>query len=215
MRITQENKSQDADVGFRYLLVSLFLAVIAFFIVLNSISQVSKVKTEEFFDKVQSKFVGDNLASKFKILTYKNKKSGGSKKTINIKDVIHDFLVNKSVLVISDFTDYGKVVEIKITKGAAFNSDSDYPKTSATKFLREFSDMMIEQRAINRFKLSLVLSYEENNKDNLKLATERSYALLEKMKYNIKNDIELNSYLSPYKSGNKELSFIKIMIYLD
>lgn len=216
MKAQKEIKTQGADVGFRYLLVSLFLAVLAFFIVLNSLSVINKEKENEFFDKVQEEFVGGNLENKFKIfIKKKQKKSGGSDNLINIKDVIKDFLVNRSVLIISDFTDYGKILEIKITKGNAFNSNSDYPKTSATKFLKEFAEVLVEQQKMHKFRVMIISGYDQYNPDDLKLNTDRNYALMEKMKYNLKGKVRLDSYLIPYKSGHNELNFIKLMMYLD
>lgn len=219
MKINKTTQTNNTELGFRYLLVSLFLAVLAFFIVLNSIAQINKNKTKKFFTEVQDNFVGDDLISKLKLNESNKPSAGQNSDIINIKDSIYQFLVNKSMLVVSDFTDHGRLLEIKITMGNIFNSNSSFPKTSATKFFREFSEFLVEQRILHQFKLSLISGYDQNadeyNDNNFKLSTKRNHTILNKFKFNLNNKVNINSYLIPYNNSNKNLSFMKIIIYLD
>lgn len=65
MSLKQEKEPTAKNTNFDYLLISLYLVILSFFILLNNLSEVNNKKSDAITDKIRREFDGKNIVGKF------------------------------------------------------------------------------------------------------------------------------------------------------
>jgi hypothetical protein len=211
------SKSKETDqTGFKYLLVSLFLAVLAFFILLNSISIINQEKTEDILEKVREEFSGDNFISKFTILPKRTQgKDGLKEEASSLKDIIKFYVSKNSNILSSEMVDYGKKMELKISQNNTFYADC----CDKESYDRDLSYSQI-QSELSEFKKFLTLNFytsEDNILDDSVIKKSTSdfiKGIVTILEDNINNEPFELQLLVEYKRADK-VSFLTSLYKVD
>lgn len=163
MKVLEEeidlNDSHENNDGFKYLLVALFLAILAFFIMLNSLSEINKDKTEKILSEVREEFKADDAILKFleglkkEDISLKNKQI----KQYGLKEILQSFLTQNSDRIRMEFFVYEDKILISIDESVIFLKDEHEERKRSFDFFEELSKILIENA--NLEKSSVQISY--------------------------------------------------------
>ncbi|MDX1950261.1 MAG: hypothetical protein SFT90_07175 [Rickettsiales bacterium] len=149
-------------------MVSLFLILLSFFILLNSISLKNKKKSEEVLTNVRYEFVGKDLKTKLSI-NNKDDIAAGSK-IFGLKERMEDILRKKlssGVYIIQS----GKLLKIHLRNNVFFNDESGNIKYSGEKILRQIFSLIQEYSETENINADISIPNTGNNKIDIKKAT--------------------------------------------
>ena len=216
MKIEKQNKSDKTDeTGFRYLMVSLFLAVLSFFIVLNTISEINQRKTKDVLENVREEFSGRNFLRRLKLFQQKREKQGDGANYIGIKELVKSYLQQNRFITKPKYSDFGKFLEIHIGLEHFYKTGNIYPKKSSISFIEQLGTLLKEYVSEDEYEVYLVFPYIKDDAESLDFSLRRQTTLSSIMTKSLQGNSNLKDYLLPIEKGGEGLNQLILILEVD
>ncbi len=154
--------------GFKYLIVSLFLILLSFFILLNSLALKNKKKTEEVLTNVRYEFVGKDLKTKLNIEDKADIAAGS--KIFGLKEKMENILrkeLSSGVYIIQS----GKLLKIHLRNNLFFSDENGTIKYSGEKIFRQIFLLLKEYADTESINADVSLPNTESFEVDIRKAT--------------------------------------------
>jgi hypothetical protein len=208
--------SDDGQSGFRYLIVSLFLAVLCFFIVLNTISKPNENKTQDILENVRDEFSGKNFLRRIKVFQEKKHKGGEDLQFFGIKELVKNYLSQNNYISKPQYSDFGKFLEINIDKTHFYTSKSSiFPKNSAVSFVKQLGEILKDSAKVEDYNMTVISPYTKGDSHSLDLAARRQSTLTNILLKASDYKARIEDYLAPYDEGETGHDKVKLVLEVD
>lgn len=172
----EEAAPYDGGHGVRQLTLSVFLALLSFFIVLNSLSSVDKNKSDNIKSSVLQEFKEKDIADKIESFTTKKPVRNIEINSIGFPDLINNFMLNYRDKMAYTFYETKSQYVIKIDKLNFYGPNSNRLRANAASFLSSLNDFISTNKKNVNAKAIIILPYL---KDNKKSTNDNNYRVKE------------------------------------
>ncbi len=191
--------------GYRYMLISLFLLLLCFFVMLNSLAEKNSKKGKAVTQNLRYEFMGKDWKDKLK--TFNDSGSiVGAYKVFGIKEKLEKFMMfNK--LDDASVNQFDKYLSFSLRNNIIFFEGDESLKYTGTTLLREISKLLNNYDKYGNLSVMVVVSSEPGNYD---LALKRIRKIKSIISYNLRDESSLKFSISSYK--NQKDSKVKFIL---
>jgi hypothetical protein len=158
----QENKEIiREDDGIKYLTVSVFFAILSFFLILNTISVTNSSKSENLQKALKDEFSNKDLKEEFRLFDKRqyDQKKGTFK--LSFRDLLISFLETQEKTVDAEFSETPKHYVIKVSEISFFGPNSIERRPNADKFLKALDTYISINKTSPDISAQLIIPYTD------------------------------------------------------
>lgn len=198
--ISQPNQGD----GYRYLLISLFLLLLCFFVMLNSVSDKNNKKAKNLSEHVRYEFAGKDL--KDKVRSFKNSGSiVGSYKVFGIRENLEKFLV-KNRYEETDVSQFDKYLTFSLRNTLVFFDNEENLKYTGINVLREVSKLLYNYNKYGNLSVEVIIN---STPDKYDLTLKRIKKIRSIISYDLRKEGVFKFAIAPYeKQEDNRIKFI-------
>jgi hypothetical protein len=206
----QKQKAKSSGFSSMYLMVSIFLSMLAFFIVLVSVSTINHSKKDAIIKDIHKTFGEKNF--KQDLIDIKLSKNFQNLTSFSdLKPLITEYAIGKNKLNFDQVKQSQNFIQIILPMYKIFSGDGINPTKYGTDFLINLTEEMKSRKFYINCKMTIAIPYKDKNNISIQISNKRAANIAKKLVIRGFDECVISASIFPSKLENIYDDNIKII----
>ena len=213
MEIYEEKEPVKENHGTLYLTISVFLVILSFFILMNSISTANNQKTADITNSLKREFVDKKLKQEVEMFNQKKVEQDNTQKPLGFKDMVTTFLDTQKGNAETTISESPSNIILNIKMNSFFGLNTNDARPAAEAFIGSLNNYLNFAKKLPDATAKLVILYDEKQAGGLDIAAEKAASLNAILDYQAKRNISFA--FAPMGKNSKPENLNNIYVLFD